>query len=151
MLRARYALIGEVTAKVLLAEDLHNHTQVVLKLAASREKMEHERAVLQMVGPDTAPECYECFSQDETHVLVLEAADSMADLPSFCARRSKAKERDLRDRLLSARAAPPGGSSSSSGGGGGGGPARSAPAAGAGAGGAKSRWDDEDSEAEDGE
>ena len=88
MRRTRYHLLGEVTEKLLVAEDLHTHTQVALKLAKSKERMEHEKNVLQQVGPDTAPAFHECFTDGDSHVLVIEAADSMADLPSFCARRS---------------------------------------------------------------
>ena len=82
ILRARYHLIGEVTSVLLLAEDLHTHAQVAiklllsppprllllptsflltppysslsphqvaLKLSPSKEKMDHEASVLQMV------------------------------------------------------------------------------------------------------
>ena len=90
LLNGRYHVYQRIGTKVQLAEDVRVHSAVCLKFAPTAEEAEHEANMLRVMGPEFAPELYETFVEQASGqtVLVMQVADSHAELDAFCARKA---------------------------------------------------------------
>ena len=95
----RYAVHTRVGKRVVLARDIVRHRAVALKFCGSRELLQREASLLNIVGPEVCPEVFDTIFDEggedgKQHVLVMQSADSNYNTPSsrselqhFCSKR----------------------------------------------------------------